>query len=97
MDEKDLINILLENREVDEVIEIADEILDLVDKNPKIFISNIRDVLIDVCKELDKCPSCGQDLEVIESYEESRGEYWGAPVYENIYIYGCSNCNYTEE
>ena len=54
-------------------------------------------MLINICKELDKCPSCGQDLEVIESYEESRGEYWGAPVYENIYIYGCSNCNYTEE
>lgn len=97
MNERDLIDILLENREIDEVIEIIDEILDIVEKNPKIFISNTRDILTNLCNELNKCPSCGQDLEIIDNYEESRGEYWGAPVYENIYIYGCSNCNYTEE
>ena len=43
-----------------------------------------------------KCPKCGKDLEITNSYMESRGEFWGMPVHEEIYQYGCINCNYEE-
>lgn len=92
MNELDLINVLIENLEMSEVIELSNE----MSKNPDKFIKRMNYALFDICKDLNKCPKCGKDLEITNSYMESRGEFWGMPVHEEIYQYGCINCNYEE-
>ena len=37
-----------------------------------------------------KCNDCGRLFEVPDSYEESRGEFWGVPCTETMYM--CPYC-----
>lgn len=39
----------------------------------------------------EKCPECGSNL-WLRKYQESRGEYWGAPCYEDIIEKRCVKC-----
>lgn len=97
MNEREFFNIISEGRSISEVIEIIDEIVEMIKEDPEGFVSDLEWLKDERCKEEACCPKCGYSLEIVDEYEESRGEYWGAPAYESISIYGCSNCNYIEE
>ena len=43
------------------------------------------------------CPDCCSELQVVDTYEEDRGEFWGEPVTETINILGCPNCGFIVE
>lgn len=38
-----------------------------------------------------KCSECGFEFDDVAYWEESRGEYWGVPVYETCC--GCPACH----
>ena len=43
------------------------------------------------------CPNCCSELQVVDTYEEDRGEFWGEPVTETMNIAGCPNCGFVVE
>ena len=43
------------------------------------------------------CPDCCSELQVVDTYEEDRGEFWGEPVTETMNIVGCPNCGFVVE
>ncbi len=96
MDERDLVELIAEGRMISETIEIFKEVIDRIEDNPFKFTDNLKSVLQQLCSEYNCCPECGSELELVESYEESRGEYLGVECYETVNTYGCVNCNYIE-
>ena len=52
---------------------------------------------LDYCDRTFSCPDCGTPLEIIDKWEESRGEMMGREVYEEMCTVGCTKCNYIKE
>lgn len=96
MEERYILDSLDNGRDLSELIELVEDIVDMVQTNPEQFVLNLRYALEDKCREEGCCPECGSTLEVIDTAYDCRGEFWGFPVNEVTHKYGCINCNYIE-
>jgi hypothetical protein len=52
---------------------------------------------LDYCDRTKSCPKCGEPLEIIDQWNESRGEMCGREVHEKMYKFGCTSCGYIKE
>lgn len=97
MDERDILDMLDRGGDMSDLIDIVGNIIEMVEDNPMMFVEDLKYALLDKCREESCCPICGTQLDVVGSYNEDRGEFWGQPAYETIHIYGCTDCGYIEE
>ena len=97
MDERDILDMLDRGGDMSDLIDIVGNIIEMVEDNPMMFVEDLKYALLDKCREENCCPVCGTQLDVVGSYNEDRGEFWGRPAYETIYIYGCTDCGYIED
>lgn len=94
----ELINYISDNEDLcpQDIIEITNDIVETLIKTPKDKI--IKDLIYELENYADtfnKCPKCGQDLEIIhKDYEPS--EYQGQQVNEEINTWGCNECGWFE-
>jgi uncharacterized protein with PIN domain len=81
-----------------ETIQILNDLLMEIDKNPNKYIHKLSEEICDFAKHFNRCPLCGDKLEEI-THQEDRGECFGFSSQETMYRYECSNpeCSYTEE
>jgi hypothetical protein len=80
-----------------EPTDVIEDMNDLLEQLPDCkFKKELTEERNDYCKRTGYC-RCGQELEVIDTWKESRGEMHGREVYENMYKYGCTKCGYIKE
>lgn len=95
----ELINYISDNEDLcpQDIIEITNDIVETLIKTPKDKV--IKDLMYELENYADtfnKCPKCGQDLEIIhKDYEPS--EYQGQQVNEGINTWGCNECGWIKE
>lgn len=89
-----LIRYIEENFSIEETILEVNDLIETLEHNPK-FKEELKESLIEYSKSFNRCPECGQNLEVIDSYTEYY-EFWGSQVSKEFKTYGCI-CGYTEE
>lgn len=98
MDERDLVDMIIERYGfVSDAVEATKELLDRIRLDADRFVRCVEEELSNTLMEYELCPECGSQMEVVDSYDEYRGEFWGSSSYETINTYGCSNCNYIEK
>jgi uncharacterized protein with PIN domain len=82
-------------------IEPKEVILDIKELQEDIknntWINRLEDARFDYAERTKSCPQCGEPLEVIQQWKESRGEMCGRKVHENMYKFGCTSCGYIKE
>lgn len=93
--EKELVRLALNEYSLEGTMYLFKDIEEEVLKNPELFFNNIKHILKDIAESTNCCVECGSELEVIDTYKEDRGEYWGQVCYEDVNIYGCPECGYT--
>lgn len=97
MTEKELFEIITEYFDYDKkaVITNVNELLFNIHENPKKFEYTLYKLKEDYALEDEpRCPVCGEDLTVINEWDEDRGEYQGFPSSEHMTLVGCENCSY---
>jgi predicted RNA-binding Zn-ribbon protein involved in translation (DUF1610 family) len=82
-------------------VEHKDVILDLNElleniKNPS-WSKGLEENRDEYAERTFSCPKCGEPLEIIDQWKESRGEMCGKEVYEEMQTYGCTSCGYIKE
>lgn len=50
-----------------------------------------------MAKRIFRCCNCGKFFDWPREVQESRGEYWGVPCYETIYLSPCCETEEFEE
>ena len=85
------------NFDVKDTIQYANELADDIDGNFKKFINELREENYSLADRTGRCRRCGEPLEVINQWKESRGEMCGREVYENMCKFGCTSCGYIKE
>lgn len=83
------------NHESSETIQDLNELLEDI-KNPS-WQKRLEEEKLDFADRTNSCPNCGNPLEVIDKWKESRGEMMGREVYEEMSTVGCTKCNYIKE
>jgi hypothetical protein len=77
--------------------ETIEELNDLINQLPKCsFKDNLIEERDDYCERTEYC-KCGNKLEIVDQWKESRGEMLGRVVYEDIYVIGCTSCGYIKQ
>jgi len=84
---------------VQDAIVLANNLVEDIEINQQKLINSIAIATEELGIQENKCPLCGSDVILIDTYEEDRGECLGQPCTEKIYIYGCESdtCNYTKQ
>lgn len=97
MTANELFEIIAEHFDYDKkaVITNVNELLFNIHEDPKKFEYTLDKLKEDYALD-DKpvCPSCGEDLTVINEWDEDRGEYQGFPANEHMMLIGCEDCSY---
>lgn len=97
MDERELVSMISQDDIAPNIIEIVEDIIERVLSNPQMFAANLRSEVDKLCEELDVCPKCGYNFELVKKYTEPRGEYFGSNAEETIYEYACEECGYQKD
>ena len=79
---------------VDTIQDINELLEDIEDEKWKERLRDDRDSYAD---RTNSCRRCGEPLEVINQWKESRGEMHGREVYEEMYKLGCTKCGYIKD
>jgi uncharacterized protein with PIN domain len=61
------------------------------------WCKRLEEEKLDYAERTQSCPHCGEPLEIIDQWKESRGEMLGQEVYEDMCTYGCPSCGYIKE
>ena len=78
-----------------EIITNVNELLFNIHEDPKKFEYTLDKLKEDYALEDEpSCPVCGEDLTVINEWDEDRGEYQGFPSSEHMVLIGCEDCSY---
>jgi uncharacterized protein with PIN domain len=78
----------------DVILDLNELLEDIEDENWK---QRLRDDKLSYAERTKSCPRCGEPLEMIDKWKESRGEMCGKEVHENMYKFGCTSCGYIKE
>lgn len=100
MTEKELFEVITEYFDYDKkaVITNVNELLFNIHEDPKKFEYELDKLKEDYALEDEpRCPVCGEDLTVINEWDEDRGEYQGFPSSEHMALVGCESCSYILE
>jgi predicted Zn-ribbon and HTH transcriptional regulator len=85
------------NHDVKDTIQYINELADEIDSDYKKFTKELREENYDLADRTENCRKCGEPLEVIDIWKESRGEMLGREVYEDMYKLGCTKCGYIKQ
>lgn len=78
-----------------EIITNINELLFNIHEDSKKFEYTLDKLKEDYALEDEpRCPLCGENLTVINEWDEDRGEYQGFPANEHMVLVGCENCSY---
>lgn len=97
--EKELVEYISERFDGKETVEIISDLIKKIEDNPRQFTVNLSNAIEEYADEMNICPICGNEIILLDTYEEDRGEFQGFPATETIYKVGCesSTCGYTKE
>ena len=95
MNIRELIELIHENNDGDfkQTLEDVEEIYLQMKLCSYQIISEFEELALDN----NLCPDCCSELQVVDTYEEDRGEFWGEPATETMNILGCPNCGFIVE
>ncbi|NRU52634.1 hypothetical protein [Clostridium beijerinckii] len=85
------------NFDVKDTIQYANELANDIDSNFKNFTYELREENYSLADRTGRCRKCGESLEIIDQWNESRGEMCGREVHEKMYKFGCTSCGYIKE
>ena len=77
-----------------ETIREINDLIDRLKKDSDNAICVLENEIEEFADLHNRCPNCGEELELIDEYDESMGEYWGTPDFEHFKVYGCKYCGY---
>lgn len=95
---EDLTDIWLqaENYSREEVYSIFSKLINTIKAEKSNFVSDAKYYLEEKCLDDNICPNCFHQL-LAKTHLESRGEYQGFPVSEEMGELSCKSCGWTQD
>lgn len=84
------------NHEVSDTIQDINMLVSDIRNNSKELADKLEEDKDSLADRTNRCTKCGEELVVIDKWDEPRGEMQGREVYETMYKYGC-NCGYIKD
>lgn len=89
----ELVQVLKEyyGHDYEEFVSVVNELIAEIQDDSNGLAYRLSNELESECMDNNKCPLCGSELVVLESYYEDRGEYCGTSCVEYEEVIGCED------